>query len=341
MGHQTLVNDENDSTVCVATVTYGRRWHLLRQVLEELQTHHPAISEIVVVDNGSEGPVQSLIADQNYDTPVKVVRLDRNTGSANGFRVALSAASESGADLLWLLDDDNRPREGALGEMLEVYSLMGAGPETVLLADRPGRAVQPWVEGSAYCPGLRKNAFLDFHISRAIRRKAEGPNKDQPSRWMRISRARYGGLLVHSSLVKQVGVPNPRLYLYEDDVEYTLRLVRAGARIFLCKDAMIDDMQQSWWVGRQVPLFHPETEPRVVYYTVRNKIWIELKAASLPLVFYLNGTIFLVLQILKSLYLSRDMDLVAERLSIIAKGIRDAKADRLGKMSNRVEKVEV
>ena len=150
--------------VCVVTVTYGRRWHLLRQVLHELVSHHEKISKIIVVDNDLAEPISELVNESGWAPKVNVVRLGHNAGSAGGFGAGLQAGMQSGARLLWLLDDDNRPRPGALDRLLFAYSMMGEDPSVLLQSYRGDRYQYVVAATEGRFVGIIPNSFQGLHV---------------------------------------------------------------------------------------------------------------------------------------------------------------------------------
>lgn len=49
---------------------------------------------------------------------IDMVKLDRNYGSTLGYRAGLERHLSDGCDLIWLLDDDNKPSPDALERLL-------------------------------------------------------------------------------------------------------------------------------------------------------------------------------------------------------------------------------
>ena len=128
------------SPVTVVTVTYGERRALLHQVLDALPAQ--GVSRAVVVDNGARWPVKDELA-AAYGDFVDVVEMGRNTGSAGGFAAGIQRALETGAEFIWLLDDDNRPVPDCLAALSAAYQeLRGQHPADLLavLAFRPERS---------------------------------------------------------------------------------------------------------------------------------------------------------------------------------------------------------
>jgi hypothetical protein len=102
--------------VCIVTVTYGNRWHLVSKVIERLLSFEN-VSHIVVVNNAAPYNVKDK-AQQLGSERVNVIDCDENLGSTGGYKKGLAYACTLDTDFVWLLDDDNLPSENGLDELL-------------------------------------------------------------------------------------------------------------------------------------------------------------------------------------------------------------------------------
>src|SRR6185503_7372606 len=53
----------------------------------------------------------------------------------------------------------------------------------------------------------------------------------------------YGGLFFHKAVIATLGYPNESLFLYNDDTEYTSRLMKIGGKLFLIPSSVINDLE--------------------------------------------------------------------------------------------------
>lgn len=69
----------------VAIVTYGNRFHLLKQVIDAVLAQ--GIDKIIVIDNDSEQESKDQLKalEKNLSDVLKVTYLDKNYGSASGY----------------------------------------------------------------------------------------------------------------------------------------------------------------------------------------------------------------------------------------------------------------
>lgn len=335
------------------TVTYGQRWTLLEQVLVELLSNHPAVCDIIIVDNASNEDISEKVKlleiDEAYRPKIKVVTLEQNTGSANGFKIGIKTAlGQTKADFLWFLDDDNKPAEDSLERLLLAYQILGSVPNNVLLSFRKNHLylVQAAVRGKNTL--ISPNSFLGFHIKDSLEKilnrlskkgkarvneiRSFDPGQNQAQHPLTlIDLAPYGGLLLHKSWIDRVGYPNERLFLYADDLEFTNRITSSGGRIYLCATSVVEDLESSWsneetqaswsWISSN-------SDPMRVYYTVRNTTYLERQHyVSFPLVYWINVNAYLLILAIYSMW-KEGFSHTIKRLKLIVRAVRDGIAVR-------------
>lgn len=235
------------NTVCVS-VTYGRRWHLLRQAIASAL--HEGIARAIVVDNGSQEPIREL-AQGEFDDKMKVIALGANTGSANGFKAGLEAAYAAGSEFMVLLDDDNVLEPGALAELMQGWREAAqhvAAADLAVVACRPEHQAPARGAGGTY-----RDSFFDFHVYdlprklwRRLAPPGGRPGHDAMPDQVSLQVAPYGGMFFHRSVLEKHGFPDPDLVLYGDDTEFSYRLIRAHGQIRLITRARITDLESSW-----------------------------------------------------------------------------------------------
>ncbi|WP_432570952.1 glycosyltransferase [Kineococcus sp. SYSU DK005] len=203
----------------VAVVVAHQRRELLLAALAALaaQTRRP--DAVVVVDNastdGTSAAVGAFAAGPGAGLRVDLVRLERNTGGAGGFAAGLARAlRRHAAELVWLMDDDTVPRPGALAAALAARERTGA----VLVASRV-----VWSDGRDHpmnTPRPRPGA------SRAERAAAAAAG------CVPIRSASFVALLVEAAAVRASGLPRAAFFLWNDDFEFTTRLLRRARGVY-------------------------------------------------------------------------------------------------------------
>lgn len=331
--------------VCVVTVTYGKRWELLKEVLAAVISHHPAITDVIIVDNASEDNIPELSGKWMSDK-IKVIRLKENTGSANGFKVGLQAALNTGTEFFWLLDDDNKPEPQCLQRLIHAWKALGEDPNNVMLALRRDRKEYVEAACEGFRVGIRPNSFLGFHLKevpskilRRLRRKT-GLLTSRDSWHFRyplvsVGHAPYGGLLFHRSWVEKIGLPDEQFYVYSDDHEYTSRIVQNGGHIYLCAASEVKDLEQSWHIkaARFHALMDPDADEQRLYYTVRNRVNLEAtRFVKSTFLYKLNMLTYLSWLAFYGLVVFRKPVALLRRLKSLFKSVQDGLSGRLGRI---------
>jgi len=118
--------------VVVVVVTHNRS-AMLRECLEALAAQTHPVAEVVLVDNAStDGTLERLVASGlGARLDLRVLRVSRNGGGAEGFHYGVRFALQSASDWLWLMDDDCEPEPATLAVLLA--SPRAAQPSTSVL----------------------------------------------------------------------------------------------------------------------------------------------------------------------------------------------------------------
>ena len=242
------------TSVTAVVVTYNRA-ALLVECLDAIaaQTHRP--SRGVVVDNASTDDTETVLA-RRHD--VDTVRLALNTGGAGGFAAGIRAALAGGCDAVWLLDDDTIPQPDALAELVrarEAYP--GVTPSVVA-----SRVV--WTDGRDHpmntprtLPGATRDA-LDAAAAVGARP---------------VRSASFVSVLVDAGVAAERGLPVADYFLWNDDFEYTTRLIRGGVGLYVPTSVVV----------HKTRVFgSTDTDPGDrFYWEVRNKVWMFTRSSSL------------------------------------------------------------
>ncbi|MFN3505797.1 MAG: glycosyltransferase family 2 protein [Caldimicrobium sp.] len=141
--------------VFAVTVTYGNRFHLLKQVIDAALSE--GVTKVIVVDNNSV--IESREKLKAYEKElgsdkIKVLYLDDNYGSAGGYKRGLEEAyNDPKCDFIWLLDDDNMPLKDSLKKLLEFWfslDIEDKENKVALLSDR-------FVISKIFKEGIKRN----------------------------------------------------------------------------------------------------------------------------------------------------------------------------------------
>ncbi|MFF0519147.1 glycosyltransferase [Actinomadura nitritigenes] len=239
------------SPVVAAVVVTYNRISLLAEALAALGAQTRPPDRVVVVDNASGDGTADMVRARFPDA--ELLELSRNTGGAGGFAAGIAQALKGDADWLWLMDDDTVPEPGALDALLKAASGGGDGAEAPVLVG--SRVV--WTDGRDHpmnTPRQKPRA------SAAERARAEAVN-GYP-----VRSASFVSILVDAARVRERGLPIADYFLWNDDFEFTMRLLR-GRRGLVCRDSVV--------VHKTRTFGSTDADPGDrFYFEVRNKIWL-------------------------------------------------------------------
>ena len=323
-------------TTCVVTVTYGERTHLLAQVLAAAR--ECGATGAIVVDNGTPLSAQkklALLREEMGEDFLQIVRLPENTGSAGGFHAGLKeAVSRQDVDFLWVLDDDTVPQKGALAALEMAWQRLGATVDNALMSFRVDKRAYQKVVARKFLHWIEPDAFFDFNIGHLWnggkrRARLEGG-------CIELGVAAYGGIWFAHSWLERITLPPTEFYLYFDDYAFSQQIPQSGCSIWLCPESRLHDIDQSWQANtaqsdrKKMP--HPwlakSSEDRRVFYTVRNRIWLERPSVVRPWLYRLNIIGYCTvkvagLTVLRSPRTFLSGRFLRQRIGLIARAIRE------------------
>ncbi len=197
-----------------AVVVTRNRSALLRRCLEALQRQTRRPDRVLVIDNASTDGTAAILDAFVAAEPAWVsrCRLERNSGGAGGFAHGTALAFREGHDWCWLMDDDCIPEPEALAALLDGYDSFPAERKPVLLASRV-----EWTDGHLHPMNLVavKQRFAHEELWLAASRGM-----------LSIRSATFVSLLVARRAIDRYGLPLPAYFLWNDDVEFTARILR-------------------------------------------------------------------------------------------------------------------
>ena len=241
--------------VAAVVVTYNRR-QLLMESLAALQAQTRPADTVIVVDNASTD--ESAAAVRAGFPGVRLERLTRNTGGAGGFAFGMALALATDAGLIWLMDDDTVPEPGALAALLDARDRHPGGPPALIAS----RVV--WTDGRPH----PMNTPRVKPFAREAERRAAAAAGCQP-----IRSASFVSVLVDARVAAARGLPQADYFLWNDDFEFTTRLLRGQAGL-LCPASVV--------VHKTAAFGGTDADPGPrFFYEVRNKIWMLRSGAAL------------------------------------------------------------
>lgn len=186
---------------------------------------------VLVLDNASQNDgVARLRAAFPH---LELVELGRNLGFAGGNNAGIRRALAAGADYVWLLNPDTLPEAGALAAMVERAeqdARVGAVGAVLYEMDNP-QQVQAWGGGQVVLP---------WGLIRLL---------THPRQAGRLNYISGASLLIRRAALEQVGLLDEGFFMYGEDCDYGLRLIRAGFRLAVAEGARVLHKGGSSWSG--------------------------------------------------------------------------------------------
>lgn len=198
--------------ICAVIPTFNRKNDVAACVQALLVQTRP-LDEIIVVDNASDDGTGALIAER-FAGQVSYVQLPENIGGAGGFHEGMKRAFQHGHDWIWCLDSDALPLPDTLQKQCEARSPSGV---PVVAKTCPTR--DP-ITGERHPTG----DTFDFRHGRELRYDAPGWEE----RVCPIDSAYFRCLLVKADAACRAGFGDPEVFLYYDDLLFSLALRKLG-----------------------------------------------------------------------------------------------------------------
>lgn len=340
-----LISEGMRANVCVVTVTYGERFSLLAEVVYEILEQ--GVSRIIIVDNNSNDLSRQKLQDlqDRNKNIINIIQLPENTGPDNGFRVGLQAAhSCNDTDFIWLLDDDNRPKQNALKELLDFWdrldiqekknSCLASLRESFTTFKKAVMTTNPEL------PVGPRNSYRNFHILDLYRKIYNRIFQHENSKisnkaYGELLVAPYGGMFFPRDLLSTIGYPDNKFFIYCGDFEFSHRIVKQGGKIFLILNSVIEDLDKSWHTRKSGPDFLKLAGMDAnfrLYYDVRNRVFFELnQLVNDRMIYSLNMLIYSILFVFSVLAL-----LNFSKIPVYIEAILDGLRGKLGKNENFV-----
>lgn len=237
-------------------VTYRRQAtiiDMLQQVMA--QSKNPEV--LLVVDNEDSAETKALIqkfANSNLSTEIRYVAADENLGPAGGWALGMNQCLAEASDRDWILtlDDNDPPRTH--DDVAKVFEMAVAAHER-----------DESVAGAAVL-----GARFNWRTGLLVRVKDEDIEADVPVDYI------AGGKMAmyNVSAVREVGTFDTKLFYGAVEVEYGLRLRRAGRIILAHSELWMWRRRNSDRVSIEVSADKHCTIHWQKYYRIRNYIYM-------------------------------------------------------------------
>ena len=232
----------------VVIVTYNRI-QLLRECVVHAVSQTSCPKSIIIVDNASTDETDEYLESLKQHEYFEVIRLPQNIGGAGGFAKGIEKAMEKNVDCVLLIDDDAIIADDYMEKIL---SAMELHPQYKAFAGvvKTGGKIDPFHRRDFRKPGL---------TTRNVQEKKYSQD------YFTCDSVSFCGMVVNTELIREIGLPHAEYFIFFDDTEYSLRILRYNQFLVVTgavlnhktKTEIQDDPRRYGWKD---------------YYAVRNRI---------------------------------------------------------------------
>ncbi|MFV0264601.1 MAG: glycosyltransferase [Kluyvera sp.] len=200
--------------VIAIIVTYNRK-DLLKKVIESVNNQSYPLKKIIIVDNNSIDGTRELVSTFESDI-IQYQNTGANLGGAGGFHFGFLEAEKYSYDYLWLMDDDLMPTVDCLEK---------------LISNNPQGIVQPvrynLDNTCAELSPLTYNLSNPFKLNpKGIPLKQHIKESDDKPKLISIEAIPFEGPLISRNTIISIGFPEPKFFIFCDDIEYAIKAKR-------------------------------------------------------------------------------------------------------------------
>ncbi len=291
----------------ITVVTFNRS-ALLTRLLESITAMDPKPGHVVIVDNASSDDTTAVVDSfrPRIGTEIVYRRLDTNTGGSGGFSEGMRVAYELGSEWIWLMDDDVEVLPDGLARM---------GHWAPRFKSIQGRRYD--FDGSEFYWQYRISEPLGIPIPFA-------PSGFDASGYKEMNSGCFEGMFIHRDIVEQIGLPDPRFFIYWDDQTYGWLASRITTSVIVDEFVLRRTREIKQW---DMGIRHMNASSDAYrYYIMRNRAIIKRYYRHLgvynPIAFGLGTALTFGKEIVRLLFVERKIS----GTSNLFRGLRDGRA---------------
>ncbi|WP_127472813.1 glycosyltransferase [Microbacterium sulfonylureivorans] len=294
------------ATATIAIVTYNRSG-LLSRLLSSIVEMDPRPGHVVIVDNASTDDTTAVVDSfrDRLGTELVYRRMETNTGGSGGFSEGMRVAYELGSEWIWLMDDDVEVIPDGLAKM---------GAWAPRFKSIQGRRYD--YDGSEFYWQYRLSIPFGIPIPFA-------PAGFDASGYREMNSGCFEGMFIHRDIVAQIGLPDPRFFIYWDDSVYGWLASRRTTAVIVDEFVLRRTREIRQW---DMGIRHLNASSDAYrYYIMRNrghmKHYFRANGAYRPVRFWLGSGLTFVKELIRLVFVERKV----RGTSNLFRGIRDGR----------------
>lgn len=239
--------------------------------LKKMDTRGHDVS-VIVVDNGSTNNSASVI--HKAHPWVTLIEIGKNLGFTGGNNVGIKRAIESGADFVWLLNNDIIAHKNAL-TILDAFSDRAVGIAGSKIYFAPGREYHK----ERYSKSEQGRVFwfagglVDWGNMYASHRGVDEVDEGQYDMVEETPFITGCSMMIKREVIENIGYLDDKFYLYLEDFDYCLRARRAGYKLMYVPSSVIWHVNAGSSGGPGNPMHE--------YYLTRNRLLVGMRYAPI------------------------------------------------------------
>ena len=254
---------------CVV-VTYNRL-ELLKECLQAIEKQTYEIHKIVIINNSSTDGTFEFLNSLSGSDKYLIVHTEENVGGAGGFNLGLKHSVLAGCDYTWLMDDDTIPEPTALQELVNSASISNVGTIGFVCSQ------VNWIDGTQHV--MNRVSVCQDKNGNPIRVEENGNSA------CKCKLCSFVSVMVNTEAVMELGLPIKEFFIWCDDLEYTIRIYKAGYTcLFADKSIVLHKTKTNY--APSIDKAPAEMAGRF-YYQARNVCYIKRNYSKKNFFFYL------------------------------------------------------
>ncbi len=233
-----------------AVIVTHNRLNLLIDCIDAIRNQTRKLDEIIVIDNSSTDGTNKWLQRQNDLTIIT----QENSGSAGGQYTGIKYAFEKKYDLIWSIDCDVIPNRTALEKLIKVYEEFNSKTKIGFLS-----STIYFKDGNL--------AYINIPEIRDHREVFNSIYKKEP---IPIITASFGSILIPRHVIKKIGFPCKDFFIWGDDVEYTLRIIKNGFIGYLILESLAEHKNE---INHRDPFVNIDIRSKKFVYGLRNLVY--------------------------------------------------------------------
>lgn len=213
-------------SLAIVLVTFNRM-NLLREMLDSIQQQTILPTKVIIINNASSDGTLDYLNSLN-NSLYHIVHNDTNSGGAGGFHQGTKLAYDLGYEAIFLVDDDILLDSKCIESLLKYnFNAMIAVRE-----DKKGIIMET--------AGFDYNLSNPFKINPKSHTIAKKYNKrsSMPD-YEEVKTISFEGFFIKREIIDKIGFPYEDYFIFFDDLDYGLRVLEVGEKIFAIRDAKI------------------------------------------------------------------------------------------------------